>query len=135
MEKYQSEQVQSDVTISGVLELQAEQLPSCIFSKYKSGDSSPTLPFRLWNQDEEMNQSFGDASNSEKQMTRGPYKKYTEEEKLAAVEQVNFSLIKINKGYDVKYVSKKYDIPRRNLLRWRKNGCIRKEGGGRPTDT
>lgn len=85
MEKYQSEQVQSDVTISGVLELQAEQLPSCIFSKYKSGDSSPTLPFRLWNQDEEMNQSFGDASNSEKQMTRGPYKKYTEEEKLAAV--------------------------------------------------
>jgi transposase-like protein len=35
----------------------------------------------------------------------------------------------------VKDVSREYGIPRRNLLRWRKNGCERKEGGGRPTDT
>lgn len=31
-------------------------------------------------------------------------------------------------------MSKAYQIPRRNLLRWKKNGCQRKEGGGRPTD-
>ncbi len=59
-------------------------------------------------------------------MTRGPYKKYTEEQKVSAIEEVKIYPIQINKGYDVKYVSKKYDIPRRNLLRWRKNGCIRK---------
>ena len=34
----------------------------------------------------------------------------------------------------MKAISKEYGIPRRNLLRWRKNGCERKEGGGRPTD-
>lgn len=32
-------------------------------------------------------------------------------------------------------VAKEFNIPRRNLLRWRKNGCERKEGGGRPTDS
>lgn len=37
-------------------------------------------------------------------------------------------------GYDVKDISKEYQIPRRNLLRWKKNGCQRKQGGGRPTD-
>jgi hypothetical protein len=37
-------------------------------------------------------------------------------------------------GHDVKEISKQYQIPRRNLLRWKKNGCQRKEGGGRPTD-
>lgn len=31
-------------------------------------------------------------------------------------------------------MSRDYNIPRRNLLRWRKNGCERKEGGGRPSD-
>jgi hypothetical protein len=31
-------------------------------------------------------------------------------------------------------VSKRFGIPRRNLLRWKKQGCERKEGGGRPTD-
>jgi len=31
-------------------------------------------------------------------------------------------------------VSKKYGIPRRNLLRWKKYGCERKEGGGRTSD-
>lgn len=34
----------------------------------------------------------------------------------------------------MKEISKQYQIPRRNLLRWKKNGCQRKEGGGRPTD-
>jgi len=38
-------------------------------------------------------------------------------------------------GHDVKEISKEYQIPRRNLLRWKKNGCQRKEGGGRPTDS
>jgi hypothetical protein len=37
-------------------------------------------------------------------------------------------------GHDVKEISRQYHIPRRNLLRWKKNGCQRKEGGGRPTD-
>lgn len=37
-------------------------------------------------------------------------------------------------GQDVKQVSEAYGIPRRNLLRWKKNGCERKEGGGRPTN-
>ncbi len=34
----------------------------------------------------------------------------------------------------MKIVSREYGIPRRNLLRWKKHGCERKEGGGRPTD-
>jgi hypothetical protein len=34
----------------------------------------------------------------------------------------------------VKLISREFGIPRRNLLRWKKNGCERKEGGGRPTD-
>jgi hypothetical protein len=34
----------------------------------------------------------------------------------------------------VKVISREFGIPRRNLLRWKKNGCERKEGGGRPTD-
>ena len=42
--------------------------------------------------------------------------------------------MKIVNGEDVKLISKQYGIPRRNLLRWKKNGCERKEGGGRPTD-
>jgi hypothetical protein len=37
-------------------------------------------------------------------------------------------------GVDAKEISERYNIPRRNLLRWKKNGCERKEGGGRPTD-
>ena len=37
-------------------------------------------------------------------------------------------------GEDVKLISREFGIPRRNLLRWKKNGCERKEGGGRPTD-
>lgn len=43
--------------------------------------------------------------------------------------------MKIVNGEDVKLISKQYGIPRRNLLRWKKNGCERKEGGGRPTDS
>ena len=31
-------------------------------------------------------------------------------------------------------VAKRYNIPRRNLLRWQKYGCERKEGGGRGAD-
>ena len=92
------------------------------------------LPFRLYASISFEDEDESDALLEKRAMIRGPYKKYSEEEKLAAVEEVSISIIKINKGYDVKYVSKKYDIPRRNLLRWRKNGCIRKEGGGRPTD-
>jgi len=38
-------------------------------------------------------------------------------------------------GEDVKIISRESGIPRRNLLRWKKNGCERKEGGGRPTDS
>lgn len=34
----------------------------------------------------------------------------------------------------MKIISRESGIPRRNLLRWKKNGCERKEGGGRPTD-
>ena len=51
-----------------------------------------------------------------------------------AVERVTIFVIQIQNGEDVKAISKEYGIPRRNLLRWRKNGCERKEGGGRPTD-
>jgi hypothetical protein len=43
-------------------------------------------------------------------------------------------MIQILEGVDAKEISEKYGIPRRNLLRWKKNGCERKEGGGRPTD-
>ena len=43
--------------------------------------------------------------------------------------------MQIVNGEDVKVISKEYGIPRRNLLRWKKNGCERKEGGGRPTDS
>lgn len=42
--------------------------------------------------------------------------------------------MQINAGEDVKIISKEFGIPRRNLLRWKKNGCQRKQGGGRPTD-
>lgn len=35
----------------------------------------------------------------------------------------------------MKLISREFGIPRRNLLRWKKNGCERKEGGGRPTDS
>lgn len=45
-----------------------------------------------------------------------------------------FGLLQIQNGEDVNIVSKRYGIPRRNLLRWKKFGCERKEGGGRPTD-
>ena len=41
----------------------------------------------------------------------------------------------MREGVDAKEISKVYMIPRRNLLRWKKNGCERKEGGGRPTDS
>ena len=41
----------------------------------------------------------------------------------------------LSSGRDLKSVAKHFNIPRRNLLRWRKNGCQRKEGGGRPTDS
>jgi hypothetical protein len=43
-------------------------------------------------------------------------------------------LIQILNGEDVNSVSKRYRIPRRNLLRWKKYGCERKEGGGRSSD-
>lgn len=43
-------------------------------------------------------------------------------------------LFQINRGEDIKSVSLQYGIPRNNLLRWKKNGCKRKEGGGRPAD-
>ncbi len=42
--------------------------------------------------------------------------------------------MQIMEGVDAKEISERYGIPRRNLLRWKKNGCERKEGGGRPTD-
>jgi transposase-like protein len=42
--------------------------------------------------------------------------------------------MQIRNGEDVNAVSKRFGIPRRNLLRWKKYGCERKEGGGRPTD-
>jgi len=45
-----------------------------------------------------------------------------------------FRFIQIQNGEDVNVVSKKYGIPRRNLLRWKKYGCERKEGGGRTSD-
>jgi hypothetical protein len=31
--------------------------------------------------------------------------------------------MQINAGEDVKIISKEFGIPRRNLLRWKKNGC------------
>lgn len=37
-------------------------------------------------------------------------------------------------GHDVKAIAAEFGIPRNNLLRWKKNGCERKEGGGRPAD-
>ena len=53
---------------------------------------------------------------------------------MQAVERVSPILMQILAGEDVKVISRESGIPRRNLLRWKKNGCERKEGGGRPTD-
>jgi len=66
---------------------------------------------------------------------KGPYRKYTIEEKKLAVQYVIRQLTQLNNGRDLRSVAKEFNIPRRNLLRWRKNGCERKEGGGRPTDS
>ena len=53
---------------------------------------------------------------------------------VAGCPQGKFYVSQIHQGFDVKEVSKAFGIPRRNLLRWKKDGCERKEGGGRPTD-
>lgn len=57
---------------------------------------------------------------------KGPYRKYTLEEKMRAVNIVFNIFIQLNCGKDLKTVAKMFNIPRRNLLRWRKNGCERK---------
>ena len=106
---------------------------STVFDKYKNGDVPRFSAFRIYSTDFDM------ISDSEKNpvqdnRTRGSYRKYTLEEKEEAVAKVLSNLIQILNGHDVKEISRQYGIPRRNLLRWRKNGCERKEGGGRPTD-
>lgn len=104
-----------------------------IFQKYKSGQTPTSSAFKLYSTDvSSLSDSEETPSNDMK--IRGSYRKYTKEEKELAVFEVVFILFQILNGHDVKEVSKKYGIPRRNLLRWRKNGCQRKEGGGRPTD-
>ena len=109
--------------------------PETIFDKYKLGLAHTKAPFRLF--ETNCSTSCDEESDSDEQgdrKVRGPYRKYTYEEKMQAVERVHIVLTQIFAGEDVKIISKQFGIPRRNLLRWKKNGCERKEGGGRPTD-
>lgn len=57
-------------------------------------------------------------------MSRGPYKKYTSDTKMEA-------LNKLRLGYSIKDVCEEMEIPKKNLRRWIELGAERKKGGGR----
>ena len=74
-----------------------------IFEKYRAGLVSIDAPFQLFQTKNEV--SVDDDSSDENDKSRkcrGPYRKYTFEEKLIAVEKVNIRFIQIQKGEDVK---------------------------------
>lgn len=54
--------------------------------------------------------------------TRGPYRKYDEITKRAAITMAKQS------GYDFTAVSKKLKIPAKNIKRWIASGAVRKKG-------
>ena len=57
--------------------------------KYKTGKNLQDLPFRLYPSILLDNEDESEPKSLKQSMIRGPYKKYSEEEKLAAVEEVS----------------------------------------------
>ena len=67
--------------------------------------------------------SFNDSEG--KEYKRGPYKSYTMQEKIRAVQ------LFVNQKMSITEISRSLGIPCKNIKRWATEGIFRKRGGGR----
>lgn len=68
-----------------------------IFSKYKFGQVGNNAPFKLFESNCSTSQDYdSDDESGDGKKGRGPYRKYTVEEKMRAVERVRYFLISVD---------------------------------------